>query len=487
MKIKLKTQKSKIKTEITNNLSSSLQYPNPPLIQFLFCHFAILLFVFCYLFFVGSCRDRVLPPDNGNGVHIPKLKIEAEDIGVTDCFIRLKFLDTLDTSPKQFSLSRDGQTILSAQCSSLDTLLLDEGLLPNSTYKYKAYRFIPKDSGLLNSTPIDSSSELLVPTLDTTSHSYNFEVFYLGDGNSSVLRDVCIINDTCVWGVGEIYKKDSTGQFETTPYNAARWDGKQWNLIRIQFRLDYGESIIYSYMGIKSFFAVSPDDIWFVHQVGGVTRLKDGQWMMMNFKLIDGPGGANKIWGTGSNNLYFVADLGRITHWNGASWRRLESGTDKNIHDIYGLGEEYIYLIGSNNTPSEEIKFMQLKNQNVSNLSTEGLPWSLSTIWFPRTNRIYIGGDGVYYKDLRTGQNWRDVGSSFTHYYTSSVRGTDVNDVFVVTHFGGFYHFNGSSWRSFNFSLSTGVFLGVDIKKNIVCGVGTLGGKYAFAVIGKRY
>ena len=47
---------------------------------------------------------------------------------------------------------------------------------------------------------------------DTTSHNYAWQTFILGDGNSSVLYDAAIINDTLIYAVGEIYLKDSTGQ-----------------------------------------------------------------------------------------------------------------------------------------------------------------------------------------------------------------------------------------------------------------------------------
>jgi hypothetical protein len=324
--------------------------------------------------------------------------------------------------------------------------------------------------------------------MDTTSHNFSWDITYLGDGASSILRDVCIINDTTVLAVGEIYKKDSLGNWETDAYNVAKWNGKKWELVRVPTKIWSTNSFMFA--PLQAIFAFDINNICVTTggQVIWYNGQSWGQWQFLFNDLGDTTfGGINKFWGTSKSNLYGVGNKGNIFHFNGVSWRRLESGTDKNIHDIYGLGEEYIYLIGSNNTPSEEIKFMQFKNNNVLNLSTAGLPWSMSTIWFPRPHRIYIGGDGVHYKDLRIDQSWRDIGSSFTHYYTGSIRGNDLNDVCVVTHFGGFYHFNGSLWKSYNLSLSTGVFLRVEIKMNIAVGVGTLGGKYAFAVIAKRY
>lgn len=429
-------------------------------------------FAIFVLLFVGSCRDKPTPPDDGNH-YIPSITLTAEDVGVTDAWLKVKFLDT--TVNRKFKLVRDGETILTTPCSSLDTVILDENLLPKHTYRYIALRLVD--------TVVVDSALLTVPTMDTTSHNFTWAIDTLGDGNSSVLRDIAIINDTCAWAVGEIYKRDSTGQFETTPYNAARWNGKQWELIRIQFRLDYGTSVIYSYMRIKSLFAVSPDDIWFVHNVGGVTRFKNGQWVMMNFKLIDGPGGANKIWGTDPSNLYFVADLGKITHYNGTSWQKIESGTTLPIQDIWGAknkitGEWEILAVASNKYLNEGKKFLRIIGNTVITLPDSGLPWSLSGIWFTPGRKYFIVGDGVY-----PGNNFiytwqRDI--SFPAIYKNAIRGTGINNIAVSGSNGLVSHFNGVSWKHFiNAELPyiSGRYYSVSISEKILIAVGYIGNR----------
>ncbi|MGB9664445.1 MAG: hypothetical protein ACPL25_05950 [Ignavibacteria bacterium] len=61
--------------------------------------------------------------------------------------------------------------------------------------------------------------------MDTTSHEFSWEITYLGDGGSSVLYDVAIINENNIWAVGEIYMNDSLGRPEPNAYNAIHWDG----------------------------------------------------------------------------------------------------------------------------------------------------------------------------------------------------------------------------------------------------------------------
>ncbi|MBI3006249.1 MAG: hypothetical protein HYY49_12660, partial [Ignavibacteriales bacterium] len=61
-----------------------------------------------------------------------------------------------------------------------------------------AFLFSPscKDVGVI--PPEDNSP-------DTTSHNFTWTIDTVGDGNSSVLYDVAIINDTLAYAVGEIY------------------------------------------------------------------------------------------------------------------------------------------------------------------------------------------------------------------------------------------------------------------------------------------
>ena len=49
----------------------------------------------------------------------------------------------------------------------------------------------------------------------------------------------------------------------------------------------------------------------------------------------------NKLWGTSSSDLYGVGYNGMITHYNGRTWQKIESGTTTNINDIWGCCAAY--------------------------------------------------------------------------------------------------------------------------------------------------
>ena len=86
---------------------------------------------------------------------------------------------------------------------------------------------------LSNHTDIQSEA-VTVTTMDTTSHNFTWQTFtFGGQGGSSTLFDVAIINENDIWAVGEMYVYDSTGA--PVLYNAVHWDGSKWELKRIKY------------------------------------------------------------------------------------------------------------------------------------------------------------------------------------------------------------------------------------------------------------
>ncbi|RCK75796.1 MAG: hypothetical protein IGBAC_1071 [Ignavibacteriae bacterium] len=274
-----------------------------------------------------SCRERVTPPDIPP--YIPPIVLAVEDTSCTDAFIRIKTTKAFDGGVLQ--LRREGSTKVEITNlnTQLDTLVIDEGLLPKREYKYRAY-------WIVNSTAVDSSMELIVRTMDTTSHDFSWEITYLGDGGNSMLYDVAIINDTLAYAVGEIHLKDSLGNWEPTPYGLAVWNGRELKLRKLFAQYPGVRSL--SLVRPRGIFAFSEMNIWFadadvfwwdgksqllkVHQVVN-TILSSGQYV-------------NKLWGSSTSNIYAVGYGGAIAHFDGVRWRRIESGTDVDLTDIWG-------------------------------------------------------------------------------------------------------------------------------------------------------
>ena len=193
----------------------------------------------------------------------------------------------------------------------------------------------------------------------------------------------------------------------------------------------------------------------------------------------------NKIWGISSSDLFVVGIEGNIAHYNGTSWQKIESGTDLNINDIWGIiidkyGSIYIlcpaYAFGSGG----EKKLLSIINSAVGEI-----PWvenrELYTVWFNTINKIYAGGEGLFY---RTKNQWNEV--ALPAFFKFRVRGEEYNDIWTVGGFGFAAHYNGANWKTFNeISLATGNYIGLAVNSKTVAMVGNEG-NIAVITIGIR-
>ena len=330
---------------------------------------------------------------------------------------------------------------------------------------------------------------------DTTSHDFAWQVEILGDGNSSRLNDVCIIDENDVWAVGRICLQDSTGEFIYPPYGAARWNGSTWELKKLKTKaLNYD-----TYLNPLGVFAFNPEDIWFAH--GGIHHF-NGQninsywvnWFPGNENaILDSGQSIDKIWGQSSLNLWAVGRQGAIIHYNGSSWQKIESGTDLDIQDIWGgtdpiTGEDIILAVAGNIYTTYDKEILKINGTTVAKLTTEGIDWPLDAVWFDPGQIYYVVGAGIYSKkSLDNTVSWNGPGLTATSYSSYAIRGNYINDVFVTGAFGDVLHFNGNSWRSYreHTALLAGSYRAVAVKGDLMFAVGS---EYDKAVIlrGKR-
>jgi archaellum component FlaF (FlaF/FlaG flagellin family) len=214
--------------------------------------FGLLAMIFSIL---SGCRDNGFEPVAVN------YRLTAEDIEVSEAYVRVTA--TGSHAWGTVALTRNGKTILQMQARdrfSVDTVIHDQYLYPKHTYTYKAYyRY--------NGQPVDSSSPLVVTTLDTTSHSFSFNTYEIGDYASS-LSDVAIINDTCVIAVGEIYRGDSL-------YNMARWNGHDWQYFQVP-TATYGGPV--RPLPLVAVFVFSESDLWTFSNAGAYSHWDGVHW-----------------------------------------------------------------------------------------------------------------------------------------------------------------------------------------------------------------
>jgi len=427
----------------------------------------LLITVFSLMYFCNS----VEPPPGDK----PKLLLALEDVSCTETWIELTTTNL--QLPATISLKQNNQTRSTINLVKADTLLYIDSLLPNQAYTFHT---------VIQSSN-QTSNELNITTMDTTSHNFTFETWTFGEHSSSVLYDVAIIDENNIWAVGEIYMNDSLGQPDPNAYNAVHWDGNDWRLqkITVEFR---GNMITPPLEGV---FAFSSTDIWFV---GSLPIHGDGEnWIMYDLRTTVDPNlSLSKAWGKSSDDTYFVGRSGSIAHYSGpsAGWQKIESGTELNIYDIWGQqtyeGDCEILCIASNSDIFvDNSKILKIEELSVKEKNNEGLPIFISTIWFIPERGYFIAGDGLYTTKY-LGEKWI-LDNSMPPYYKTGIRGCCLNDIFMVGAFGLLMHFNGFSWLTFfDMPYLSGSYGEVNIKGNTIACTGGLNDGQAILTIGRR-
>jgi hypothetical protein len=430
------------------------------------------------LFFVHSCKE--LPTQTEKPI---VLSLSVMDSTCTEIEINLnldypngqRIVVERDDNIAFIGFTKPSVVIFDAVLNKPDTSILDTGLLPNTSYTYRAYH-------LANNVKRDSTPALLARTMDTTSHDWTWTMQTFGDFGSSAFYDVAIINDTLAYAVGEIYLNDSLGQRDPTPYNLAIWNGQRWRFERV-LHFFQGNQL---YSPLTSIFVFDEHDIW-LGAGGGLFRKNGQNWQVILLGVEVFPASpVNKIWGRSSSDVYIVGNGGNIAHYNGSSWRKIESGTSLDIYDIYGDGEE-VFAAGTSFQTAGRT-FLRLFTNRSQSLSTTPIQWSIQSLWFQPNRRYYVVGSGIYEKRQLTGSLWRNKPLDITTFYTTCIRGNDINDVLVVGAFGEVLHFNGVSWRSYRATQTaiSGSFGDIALKGKLAMLTGGLNNGRAIVAIGRR-
>jgi hypothetical protein len=309
------------------------------------------------------------------------------------------------------------------------------------------------------------------------------EIIEFGERYISYIYDVAIINENNIWAVGEIhtedtYTYDSLGNW-IQPYNAVHWDGNTWELKRIPFQTFCGQPGTSIYP-ISTLIAFSKNNIYFTSS----SRLT--HWNGDTFKVLDCiPVSVNKFWGLSPDDFFAVGAIGKIAHYDGSEWRRIESGTDLDITDIWGgtdplTGKTVVLCTSAEKGGQSKNKLFAIDN----NLNLNEIPWILEerdpySAWFKSYVQIYFCGGGVIVRNY-LGEYY--LIEETPQYYTNQIRGSNYNNIFVVGDFGTIAHYNGTTWYDFGY-FTGGVWYGLAVKENIAVAVGVLDRKGIVAMI----
>ena len=395
----------------------------------------------------------------------PDLKLELKDVSCTEAWIQLTTKNI--QLPATINLLENNSVTQTFSLSTQDSLLYIDSLLPNQTYKFKV---------VINTTnnPQQTTNEVLIQTMDTTSHNFTWQTFEFGQHSSSVLYDVAIIDENNIWAVGAIYMNDSLGNPDPNFYNLVKWDGTDWKPERIYFTNSQGQSFL---APMKSIFAFNINDIWI-----GLDQLIhwDGN-DYVEYELLDTifPSWINKIWGTSSNDFYIVGNSGNIAHYNGSSWTRVESGTDLDFKDVCGTVERSEIFISGYSTDLSKSILLKLTNNNIeaiweNNTISSSPPYGniiYSLVGY--RNNLFISSDlGVFKQEFTTNNLVQKLFTVPRRVY--KIAGTYINDIYTVGDRSNVWHYNGVSKKELYVNLSvSSPFYSAAVKENTIVAVGT--------------
>ncbi len=279
---------------------------------------------------------------------------------------------------------------------------------------------------------------------DSTSNDFVWAKTPIGT-YGTMLQDIAAFSDTDVWICGEIHFKDtdthdSLGRM-ILPYNAAHWNGKDWEYIRINW-CGLSEQ---GFFNATAMLALKPDDIWFSDGIAlshwnGKTFT---HWCIPNDQI---PGGISSIFKNG-NTIYLGGVQGSLTTFDGTSFRKLDVGTKNIFYDAWTVGTKTICAVsnwphGENEPPM----LLMIQNGFVSKWIDSAITPGMHGVWFDEMDNILVCGPKL--RRWKDGA-WREEKDQATG-FLMDIRGLTWYDIFMVGQIGTIEHYNGKYWHLFD-------------------------------------
>lgn len=375
------------------------------------------------LLFISCKENEPSAPDTSK-----RLGISVSEVTCTDAILTVKTENI--SLPYKLSLSVNEET-QEFNCFTSDTLILLDSLAARKLHTVKA---------VANSA---ISANLDFTTLDTTNHNFSVRTYKLGEtefNQYNRINDVAVLYAQDIWVAGQIYQKDSLGNRDDQCYNAAHWNGIEWELKRILYKG-------WSYP-LNTILAFGSNDIWFsatVHYNDSTFTEYQLPNNLIGFKV-------NRMWGINSENLYAVGDSGMIAHFDGNAWQRIESGTKMRLIDINGNTNSSKIWICAQDEFTNNSMLLMLTNNSVQTIYEGGmidnkLVGRFTSVWGSKDDFVYVSTNWHLLKvEMKTDQQPR---ATFINAPGGqSISGTGPNDIFICQEGGkSVVHFNGASCK----------------------------------------
>ncbi len=158
---------------------------------------SLVLFIALLALVAHSCKENA--PTTPTPEPQRTLTLSVADTSLHEIWLRLSLPDLL--SGRTVKIYRNDTLRFAFDLVRRDTVLMDSGLALGTRYTYRAVR--------LDKARALDSAQVSTATMPTTSHAVVWRIDTLGT-TATWLNDVCVINDTCIWVVGQINGLSST-------------------------------------------------------------------------------------------------------------------------------------------------------------------------------------------------------------------------------------------------------------------------------------
>ena len=318
---------------------------------------------------------------------------------------------------------------------------------------------------LLFSDCADKPTQPPISNADTTSH--NFSVVRVDTLGTifSFANGVDVVNENDIWVAGIFTERDTNNEILYNN-NLAHWNGKQWSLQSVRMMGYNNTGPLPTTLGaVKHFIDTS---IFVVAKHDNSTAWWNGN----NWKstYVTNAVVSPKLWARSKNEIYFVAQEGKATFYDGQKYENINTGLiNPPLLDVWG-DESHVYAVGSPENLSQHgdqsvmlysINTTTMKVFNRYNIinDTGKLNYRgyLNSIF--RANKysklwLFSGEGHGLLNEIRSIEPLSCIPkfSIPNTFYPKYIRGNADNDLFLFGATGGIWHFNGGTWKFFETS-----------------------------------
>ncbi|MFC1481274.1 hypothetical protein ACFL6E_03400 [Candidatus Neomarinimicrobiota bacterium] len=285
--------------------------------------------------------------------------------------------------------------------------------------------------------------------LDTTSHDFTWETDVLAQ--AGYIYGVFALSPTDVWVVGDFQDYDPP----SLRINAAHWDGTSWERRAAEPKPVANDVI-----------AFAPDDVW---MAAGIPMHWDGSnwnnyhlWEMGVLSVTDG--GTISVWGTSSSDLYFAGRLGTFVHYDGETFTIIPTNTDMRLQSMAGTTKGNVWITGD--LSAVRSKLFSFRKGTWSTVWDVDHPFfdfqdeygydyvSVEALFVVNDDYLVLNVAGrdqmISIHRLDNFSNFDTLSSPETS-WLKAADGNDINDFFFVGQNDAMFHYNGASFKTFEF------------------------------------